>query len=66
MTSLPGRGLRISSVPRYESAAAPLFLLIAIWLFPRRRLVVLLGLLLIQFSIQIYYAALFPREIWVG
>jgi len=66
MTSLPGRGLRISSVPRYESAAMPLFLLIAVWLLPHRRARALASLLVLQFAVQIYYAALFTRGIWVG
>jgi hypothetical protein len=66
MTSLPGGGLRISSVPRYESVAAPLFLLIALWLTPRHRMRALITLLLLQLAIQLYYATLFPRQIWVG
>jgi hypothetical protein len=66
MTALPGGGLRISSVPRYESVAAPLFLLVALWLSPRRRTRTLVALLLLQLAIQLYYAALFPRQIWVG
>ncbi|HEY7088077.1 MAG TPA: glycosyltransferase family 39 protein, partial [Tepidisphaeraceae bacterium] len=66
MTCLPGRGLRISSLPRYESGAVPLFLLMAIWLRAQPRRALLVGLLLLQMGIQIYYAILFPREIWVG
>jgi len=66
MTSLPGGGLRISSVPRYESVAAPLFLLVALWLAPRHRTRALVTVLLLQLAIQLYYAALFPRQIWVG
>lgn len=66
MTALPGRGLRISSIPRYESAAVPLFLLVALWLCARRRVPLVVMLLLLQFAIQAYYAILFPREMWVG
>jgi len=66
MTSIPGRGMRISSVPRYESAALPLFLLTAMWLLPRRRGLALAAFLVAQFAVQVYYAALFTREIWVG
>jgi hypothetical protein len=66
MTSLPGGGLRISSVPRYESVAAPLFLLVALWLSPQRCTRALVALLLLQLAVQLYYAALFSREIWVG
>ena len=106
MTSLPGHGLRISSLTRYESAAAPLFYLVAMWFcgvrasssggeIPRDRdglldvagsrfepdelaadrgrstsfagfNLGLVALLLLQFAVQIYYAWLFPRQIWVG
>lgn len=66
MTCLPGHGLRISSVPRYESAAAPLFLLLAIWLSGRRLAPILGAVLLVLLAIQLYYAYLFPRQIWVG
>ena len=66
MTSIPGWGLRISSVPRYETGAAPLFLLVAIWLSTRRRTPALVGLVALQLAVQVYYAVLFPREIWVG
>jgi len=67
MTALPGKGLRISSLPRYESGAIPLFLLPAIWLSANwRRAPVMVAVLLVQFGMQIYYAFLFPRQIWVG
>jgi hypothetical protein len=66
ITSVPGHGLRVSSLPRYESGAVPLFLLPAIWLSGKRRAPILIGVLLFQLAIQLYYAFLFPREIWVG
>jgi hypothetical protein len=66
MTSLPGKGLRISSIPRYESAAIPLFLLVTLWVAPKRRTPVMILLLALQLGVQLYYAALFPRQIWVG
>jgi hypothetical protein len=53
-------------LPRYESGAVPLFLLPAIWLSGKRRAPILIGVLLFQLAIQLYYAFLFPREIWVG
>jgi hypothetical protein len=66
MTALPGGGLRISSLPRYESASIPIFLLTAVWLSKPRRVHVLATILLLFFAAQVYYALLFPREIWVG
>jgi hypothetical protein len=66
MTTIPDRGLRVSSLPRYESAAAPVFLLVAIWFAAPRRFNFLLALLILQLGVQMYYAWLFPREIWVG
>jgi hypothetical protein len=66
MTSLPGNGLRVSSVPRYETAATPLFLLVALWISPPRRKPFMIALLLLQLAVQLYYATLFPRQIWVG
>jgi hypothetical protein len=66
MTALPGKGLRISSIPRYETAAIPLFMLPAIWLAARNRSVLTAAVLILMFSVQLYYAMLFPREIWVG
>jgi hypothetical protein len=69
MTALPGGGLRISSLPRYESASIPIFLLAAIWLGSMRsprRIAVLAAILVVQFAVQLHYAYQFPREIWVG
>lgn len=66
MTCLPAGGLRISSITRYEAVAAPLFLMAAMWLSPLRRTRALVALLALQLVVQLYYAALFPREIWVG
>jgi hypothetical protein len=66
MTCVPDKGLRVSSLPRYESAAAPLFLLVGLWLANQKRFSLLMILLVAQLAVQIYYAWLFPREIWVG
>jgi hypothetical protein len=66
MTALPGGGLRISSLTRYLAPASPLFLASAIWLAPRRRVPWTIALLLALLAMQVYYAWLFPREIWVG
>lgn len=66
MTYLPGNGLRVTSIPRYQAAVVPLFLIGAVW-FSRRRLEPMLALILIaQFVLQMHYAYLFTREMWVG
>jgi hypothetical protein len=66
MTCVPDKGLRISSLPRYESAATPLFLLVALWFGKPQRFNWLMLLVMVQLGVQMYYAWLFPREIWVG
>jgi Gpi18-like mannosyltransferase len=66
MTALPGGGLRISSLTRYLAPAAPLFLACALWLCAGRRTAWTLALLVALLAVQMYYAWLFPREIWVG
>lgn len=66
MTALPNKGLRISSVLRYESAALPLFMLLGWWLSRIRRPAILIGLFAISLGLQIYYAVLFCRSVWIG
>ncbi|HVT89145.1 MAG TPA: hypothetical protein VHD56_09855 [Tepidisphaeraceae bacterium] len=66
MTALPNHGLRVSSVVRYESASIPLFCAIGWWLSKLRRSGVVLVLLVLQMSLQVYYAVMFCRWIWVG
>lgn len=66
MTYLPGNGLRVTSVPRYQSAAIPLFMIGALWFSRRRWEPVLACILIAQFVLQMHYAYLFTREIWVG
>lgn len=66
MTALPGHGLRISSIGRYESVAPPLFLLVSLWLTGKEQRLLMIGLISLLMIIQLRYAILFPRQIWVG
>jgi hypothetical protein len=67
MTAIPNHGLRLSSVVRYESAGLPIFGLLAVWLsLTERRRPVLLAVLGLGAAIQVYYAVLFSRGVWVG
>jgi hypothetical protein len=66
MTALPDRGMRIGSVPRYESAGLPIFVLLGWWLSRIRREGIVMSFLLLQLLLQVYYAELFCRGIWVG
>jgi len=67
MTAIPNHGLRLSSVVRYETAGVPIFALLAIWLaVNERRRPVLMTLLGLQLAVQVYYAVLFSRGVWVG
>ena len=63
---LPDHGLRISSGFRFESAAAPLFALVAFWLARPGRGGVLATIVALQLVMQIWYAWLFSRGVWVG
>jgi hypothetical protein len=67
MTAIPNHGLRLSSVVRYESAGLPVFAILAMWLaLNERRKPVLMAVLGLQLAIQVYYAVLFSRGVWVG
>lgn len=67
MTAIPNHGLRLSSVVRYETGGLPVFALIAVWLsLSERRRPVLLAVLGLGAAIQVYYAVLFSRGVWVG
>jgi hypothetical protein len=66
MTYVPGWGTRASSVARYETAAVPCFLLLALILLSWRRPAVLGAVLVAQLAVQVYYAYGFSRGIWVG
>jgi hypothetical protein len=62
----PGLGLRSSSLIRFEVAALPCFLLIAIWLITPRFRPALYATCVAGFLVQLYYAHLFSRGIWIG
>jgi len=67
MTALPNHGLRLSSVVRYESGGLPVFAVLAMWLaLTERRKPLLMAVLGLQLAIQVYYAVLFSRGVWVG
>ncbi len=66
MAYLPNGGLRASSIFRYESAGIPLFVITAIWLSSKNRKPLLFGLLGLSLLVQIYYAFLYSRGVWVG
>jgi hypothetical protein len=63
---LPNWGLRASSIFRYESGSVPLFLVMAIWLSAPRRLPMLLAVGGLSLAVQLYYAFLFSRGLWIG
>jgi hypothetical protein len=65
-TYLPAWGLRASSVLRYESVALPCFLLVAIMLMRQARPWMTYGALGAMLVVQLYYASLFTRGVWVG
>jgi len=62
----PGLGLRSSSLIRFEVAALPCFLLISLWLLTPRFRAALYAVCAVGFIIQLYYAHLFSRGVWVG
>ena len=66
LTAIPNWGLRASSIYRYETAALPVFALLAILLSRADRRPVLLALLCGMFAVQTYYAVLFSRGTWIG
>jgi hypothetical protein len=66
MTFLPNKGLRSSSIIRYETAGLPVIVLLSIWLSKLDRKPMLTALLLAQFALQAYYAVLYSRGIWIG
>lgn len=64
--ALPGRGLRISSLHRYEMGGLPLFLLVGALLVRCRWSWARWIVLSLFFGVQMYYAWLFQRGVWVG
>ncbi|MGH7177914.1 MAG: hypothetical protein ACREJC_11075, partial [Tepidisphaeraceae bacterium] len=66
LSAVPNNMLRASSIFRYESAGLPLFVVLAMWFSAAKRRHWLVGLLAVQLAVQVYYAFLFSRGIWVG
>lgn len=66
MAYLPAWGERASSVARYETAALPCFALLAIMLLSLKRPAVLSVIVAAQLLMQVYYAILFSRGVWIG
>jgi hypothetical protein len=66
MTYLPNNGLRASSIIRYETAGLPVFALAAYYMARRPLRPLLVALVCLQFAVQMYYAVLFSRGVWVG
>lgn len=66
MTYLPNNGLRASSIIRYETAGLPVFALAAFWLSQRSMRPLMVAFMCLQFALQMYYAVLFSRGVWVG
>lgn len=66
MTFVPDWGLRVTSIVRFETAGLPLFVLAAALLCSWRRVPVLAPLVAAQLAIQLYYAFLFSRGLWIG
>lgn len=66
MAYLPGWGARASSVARFQTAAVPCFLLMALLLARWNRPAVVGVILGVQLAAQLYYAMLFSRGIWIG
>lgn len=69
LSTLPERGMRINSAFRYQSAAIPIFAMVAFWLAAnpdRMRRAMLFSLIAVMFAVQLYYAELFCRGYWVG
>ena len=63
---LPNWGLRASSLFRYESASVPLFVVMAAWLSSPSRRSLLFAITALSLALQLYYAFLFSRGLWVG
>jgi Gpi18-like mannosyltransferase len=66
ITYVPNWGLRASSMFRYESASLPLFLVMANWLSVPSRRPLLFCICTCSMGLQLYYAFLFSRGMWVG
>jgi hypothetical protein len=66
MTYVPGWGTRASSIARYETAAVMCFLLMAMILLTWKRPALLAAVVAGQLGLQVYYAFLFSRGVWIG
>ena len=65
MAYLPNAGLRASSIFRYESAGVPLFMVLAVWLSIPTRKPLLISLMAFSLLVQVYYAFLYSRGLWI-
>ena len=66
MAYIPNAGLRASSIFRYESAGIPLFMVLAVWLSAHHRKPLLVSIMAFSLLVQIYYAFLYSRGLWIG